>query len=355
MTEDHSTICARIQGLLTKKGFSASAIDFREFPDELIVVVNVPQEDHSAVLQITTEIDELIPGNGFSVVRAAQASSPDTLTSVKSVADERVTRLIELLNERSRTSEQQPSLSYIRDAAENLRVALTKRHHLILGRRGVGKTALLLEAKAQIETSGGLVVWINMQSLRELGALKAFLNIVQRVCELPKMIHKHRSEPPRSVALAAELDERVGNLLAQRLLKRRDCAQVVADAQRMINIFCAERAADLYIFVDDVHYVEMQSQPVFLDLLHGITRDTSAWLNIAGIKNQCRVFTDNPPVGLQIGHDAALISLDVTQEEPKKALAFLTSVLRAYLATAGIANRSGVLTNSALAIPAVAK
>ncbi len=89
-------------------------------------------------------------------------------------------------------------------------------------------------------------------------------------------------------------------------------------------------------------------QPVFLDLLHGITRDTAAWLKVAGIKNQCRVFTDNPPTGLQIGHDAALIALDVTLEEPKKARDFLGSVLQTYLTAAGIANRSGVFTDPAL-------
>lgn len=348
MSDSQPAIRASIGALFAKKGLRFISIDFREFPDELIVVINVPIEDQTAALGITAEIDGLIPTKGFSVIRASHVADTEALVSVKSVSDERVTRLIELLNERSRTSEQQPSLSYIRDAAENLRVAVTKRHHLVLGRRGVGKTALLLEAKAQIENSGGIVVWVNMQSLRELGALKAFLNIVQRICELPKTLHKYRANAPQSVRLASDIDGKVRALLSQRLLRRRDCAQVVADSQRMIHLLCTERAADIYIFVDDVHYIEMQSQPVLLDLLHGITRDTSAWLKVAGIKNQCRVFTDNPPVGLQIGHDAALISLDITLEEPKKALNFLAHVLQAYLTTAGIANRSGVLTNSAL-------
>lgn len=345
---DHSAVRASIAGLFAKKGLHAASIDFREFPDELIVVIGVAQIDQAEALKITAEIDELIPANGFSVIRVAQPAISDSPTSVLSLSDERVTRLIELLNERSRTSEQQPSLAYIRDAAENLRVAITKRHHVIFGRRGVGKTALLLEAKSQIESTGGTVVWVNIQSLRELGSLKAFLNVVQRICELPKTLHKYRPEAPKSVALANDLDAKVKGLLAQRLLRRRDCAQVIADAQRMINLICAERATDLYIFIDDVHYLEMQSQPVFLDLLHGITRDAAAWLKVAGIKNQCRVFSDNPPVGLQIGHDAALISLDITLEEPKKALHFLASVLQAYLSSAGIGNRSGVVANPSL-------
>jgi AAA ATPase domain len=337
-----------IDELLSQKGIRHPDIAFREYPDELIVVISVGPDEQPQALTLTSEIDAIIPGNGFSVIRTSQTLGADQLTSVSSVSDEKVTRLIELLNERSRTSEQQPSLSYIPDAASNLRIALTRRHHLIFGRRGVGKTALLLEAKTQIERTGAMAVWVNMQSLRELGSIKAFLNIVQRVCELPRMVHRGRADMPQSVLIAANLDSSVRELLARARLSKRDCAPLVAEARRMIDLLCSERASDLYIFVDDVHYLEMKTQPVFLDLLHSVTRDTAAWLKVAGIRNQCRVFTDNPPVGLQIGHDAALIQLDITLEEPKKARDFLSNVLQTYLRAAGVANRSGVLTNAAL-------
>ena len=88
--------------------------------------------------------------------------------------------------------------------------------------------------------------------------------------------------------------------------------------------------------------------PVFFDLLHGATRDTTAWIKAAGIENQSRVFRPDPPVGMQIGHDALKISLDVTLEEPKKARDFLEDVLGTFLQELGIPNRSGFLTGHAL-------
>ena len=110
-------------------------------------------------------------------------------------------------------------------------------------------------------------------------------------------------------------------------------AQLIPDGQRLVALLCAELAGDLFIFIDDLHYLEMKDQPRFLDLLHGITRDTSAWLKVAGIRNQCRTFTDHPPLGLQSGHDAAEITLDVTHEElQRKPAASLAASFKPILA-----------------------
>jgi hypothetical protein len=101
-------------------------------------------------------------------------------------------------------------------------------------------------------------------------------------------------------------------------------------------MLCAETGADFFLFLDDFHYLEMVEQPAFLDMLHGITRDTSAWIKLAAIRNQCRLFDTDTILGMQIGHDVAPISLDITLEEPKKARSFLGGILQTYLKSAGI-------------------
>jgi hypothetical protein len=72
------------------------------------------------------------------------------------------------------------------------------------------------------------------------------------------------------------------------------------------------------------------------------------WIKAAGIKHQSRWFTDNPPTGLQTGHDAAIINLDVTLEQPAKAKEFLTNILRSYTDEAKIGNIYGVISRSAM-------
>jgi hypothetical protein len=339
---------ATIERLFADRGFRPVSMSLRAFPGETIVVVELQPDSVPDAIKVSSEIERELPPSFLLVIRKAAISAFEKRGSVTSVNDNRVSNLIELLNERSRTSEHQPSLHYIKDAAENLRIALTRRHHIIFGRRGVGKTALLLEAKRQIERNGALDLWINVQVLRGLDAAHAFLTVVQRLCEKATIIHRARTSAPASAGNATAINRSVSLLLAKSVVPRQQLASIVPRMQQLIGLLCAERGNDLFVFVDDLHYLDMKQQPLFLDLLHGITRDNPAWLKVAGIRNQCRVFTENPPTGLQSGHDAAEIQLDVTLEEPRKARDFLSSLIQTYLNAAGISNRVGFLPNSAI-------
>ena len=74
----------------------------------------------------------------------------------------------------------------------------------------------------------------------------------------------------------------------------------------------------------------------------------NAWLKVAGIRHLMRWFIADPPTGLQTGHDADHINLDITLENPASAKVFLESMLRSYAAHVGIQALSGVLSNEAL-------
>ncbi len=348
MSSQTLDIAEQVRQLFLAQGVTPVATLARAFPDETVVIVEVAFDEVDNAISLASSLEDQLPPKNLIVVRRASHSDAGAKSSISTVKDAKVSRLIELLNERSRTSEQQPSLQYIKDAAENLRVAITKRHHVVFGRRGVGKTALLLEAKRQIEASGGMVVWVNVQTLRGLSAAAAFLTIVRRIAEIPSTIHQGRKTAPPSVAAAHRLSIWAQQLLERDVVSASQVAPLVPEAQRLITLMCAERGTDLYIFLDDLHYLAMRAQPAFLDFVHGITRDTAAWIKIAGIRNQCRVFETEHAVGMQLGHDAALILLDITLEDPKKARAFLSDVLQTYLSAAGISNRSGVLSGGAL-------
>jgi hypothetical protein len=83
-------------------------------------------------------------------------------------------------------------------------------------------------------------------------------------------------------------------------------------------------------------------------LLHALTRDNRVWIKAAGIRNQCKWYSDNPPTGLQSGHDAQIISLDVTLEEPEKAREFLWEIFRTYAEEAMVKNISRFLGHKAV-------
>ena len=125
-----------------------------------------------------------------------------------------------------------------------------------------------------------------------------------------------------SVTIALGLISSVNLLLSRSGSLPTNRVASIVPRNELLSSSCSERATDLFIFVDDLHYLETKEQPIFLDLLHGITRDNPVWLKIAGIRNQCRSFTEHPPTGLQRDHDAAEISLDITLRNQERRAIF---------------------------------
>jgi hypothetical protein len=318
----------RIEQAFSETGIPVISVETRHFPGESIVIVEVSARYDEAV-RLAGELDLDIPNGFVTVRRGLEKPSASQQGSVSNIDDERVSRLIGLINARSRTSEAQPSLRYIEGAAQRLTTAMAPRHHLIFGRRGVGKTALMLEAKRRLETEGAATFWTNVHPLRGLGFQKAFLTIAHALCDLPALQFVGRVPVPQSITRASKVQERIQALLDATTTP--DVAVLLPQIQQMLALFLAEIQVPLYIFADDVHYLPMSDVPRFLDFLHAISRDNSVWLKIAGVKHQMRWFSNEQQVGLQTGHDADPIDLDVTLEEPPRARQFLEDVLQGYV------------------------
>ncbi len=337
---------------LVRNAFSSAHIPLvnsgiRRFPGETIVVVEVSPSHFSDALTVASDLDSRIPDGFVTVRKAAQETTKGVGERAQSLLDPRVNTLIELLNARSRTSEQQPSLRYIPDAAQNLNVAASRRHHLIFGRRGVGKTALMLEAKKLLESRGVLTFWTNIQTMRSLSAQEAFLTTASRLCDVPQSAHLGRSKSPLSIQRAMASKTRIASLLNSNRIDTRQVGLLLPELHQVLQLLGQETQEDLYLFLDDFHYLAMDQQPKFLDMLHSVTRDSPVWIKAAGIRHQSRWFTDNPPTGLQTGHDAAIINLDITLEQPAKAKQFLCDILGSYAEVAKLPNVFGTISREA--------
>ncbi|WP_227243529.1 ATP-binding protein [Paraburkholderia caribensis] len=330
-----------------KVGISPISIQIRTFPGEIIAIVEVDR-DYQRALAVAQELDSKIE-NGFVTVRQTKSGNgKKSHRAVTGVHDEKVGDLLGLLSTRSRTSESQPSLRYIQDVEERLSVAITPRHHLIFGRRGVGKTSLLLEARRLLENQGAYVLWVNVQSLRSLGVGHAFLTVALKLCDLllssQEAIRSSQTGLDALRALRANIEQR----FAANGSTLQDVAILVPLLQQECSRFTLQAQRTIYLFVDDIHYLPSSEVPYFLDLLHGVTRDNLVWLKVAGIQHQTRWFIPVPPTGLQTGHDAAIINLDVTLEHPERAKEFLESVLRGYVEECSALPLGNVLSASAL-------
>lgn len=334
-------------GKFRSAGIEPVAVEIRTFPGETIAIVDI-DKDFELALKVASSVD-LSADNGFVTVRRTPSKTlAFSSRKAASVHDDRIPELIGFLNARSRTSESQPSLRYVQDVEERIDLATSSRHHLVFGRRGVGKTSLLLESKRLLESRGAFTLWVNVHSLRHLQHGAAFGIIGSRLCDLAIGAFQGGVASLRGSRLLeacrADLDEYVVTNASD----ARVISTLVPRLQQALSRFCIETNRPIFIFLDDVHYLQPKEVPWLLDMLLGITRDNPVWLKIAGIQHQTRWFIPDPPTGLQTGHDAALISLDVTLEQPERAKDFLLDVLRGYVEESGVLPISGFLSTPAI-------
>lgn len=319
----------------------------RRFPNENIVIVEVREQHFMSAVEFANSLD-LSAQNAFVTVRRVAVTAKKDESKLASLADSRITKFIELIDARSRTSGTQGSLHYVQDVASNLNLCLSPRHNLIFGRRGVGKTALMLEAKRIAEERGNLTFWINIQTIGSLSASAALVTTASRLMDIVRVAHSGRLVPPKSVVEGAELQRQLAQALGTRDITVSNASYFLPRIQNVLTLLSHETQSHLYLFLDDIHYLTMSEQPRFLDMIHAVTRDSNVWIKAAGIKHQTRWFNDNPPVGLQTGHDAKLIELDITLEDPGKAKNFLYEIGKAYADEVGINSTNSFLPQSTI-------
>jgi hypothetical protein len=350
---EFSTQAARhfIMDRFAANAIPVSNIDIRAYPDELIFIVYVQQADFGRAAELGNELDGNLQSRGvkgFVTVRPIKDESVTVTGTMKlGVHDERATTLVRLLRARSRVSEVQPSVGYVPDAAATIQVVTTPRHHLIFGRRGAGKTALMAEAKRRLEDQGALTVWVNVQTHRRDSPRTIFLWTLNQLCILISVYYSDQGAPAVR-GMAAELSERINTLMVDSEPAADQVDRLIPLMQQLLRRFGESSGKPIYVFLDDFYYMRREDQPAVLDMIHGCVRDTDVWLKIASIRHLTRWFQASPPMGLQTTHDADHIDLDVTLQDPSKAKAFLEKVLQQYAANASIGSLTTVFSAGAL-------
>lgn len=340
--------------LFVAEGIVPIRLETKNYPDETNIVVHVVESDFVRAIEAAGTLEDLLNSSPlarstFLVVRkTTETLQGDASAKVIGIQDPRVDELVRLISARSRVSSIEASLVYVPDARASLSTITASRHHLVFGRRGAGKSALLMEARRQVEIEKNLVSWTNIQTLRSESPQRIFLFILEDI--LATAIAGRRAVSPRSTLAITltEIHEQVRVLTNRDSTEIDEALRLVPRAQRAISQFLAVEGVRIFAFIDDFYYVSRDSQPMILDMVHGITRDTNVWLKIASIRHLTNWWQASPPTGLQSGQDADLVDLDVTLQDPEKASGFLEGILAEYGRRVGISTLSKVFSRSAL-------
>jgi hypothetical protein len=352
-----STPAGTVEHLLVDAGIHVISVEERRFPGELFVVVAVPPDEVHRASEEVYRVNLPPTEEGESVlvsVRGAAVEEQEavTKTAVAGVGDARVDAMVQLITSHSRSSLSTPSLEYIQGGQANLAQLVSARHCFVFGRRGAGKTALLVEGQRHMREQGAVTVWLNTQLYRGygVGALVVAFGRVVIEALTTELIAPTAAQPastaPRS--LLKRLEE-TANRLQEFSEDAIDVpAWLPAEMNARLREFTTATGRPVFAFIDDFYLYPRPNQPFVLDGMHACTRDTETWLKVASIKHLTRQWDSGSQSGLEAPHDAETIELDLTLQDPKAATSFLVRVLESYAARAGVTSLQSVFHRRAL-------
>lgn len=319
----------------------------RHYPNESIYIVEVDPQDLDRARDVAEALEDSLPDVLITVRKGVPLEK--AIGPVKSLSDARVTELVSTLNEYVRAGEDFREFHYIEDASGKVAQAVSQRHHIIFGRRGVGKTALLLEVRRRLSNDLTPVFWKNLKPYSRLDDVGAFLTLSM------DMVHEAMSTlqgAGRRTSLFSDFEEIVSEiktvLAGEKRIQNQFSDSVAPRLNQLFRRFTESLGRPFFLMLDDAHTVRRNVLPLLLDRILMICTDNNLWMKVAGIHHQIRYYMEESKCGLEVPHDAQVIDLDITLEDPERATSFLASILSHNMKQVGISSLSSVFHTNAI-------
>lgn len=350
-TLDHVEL---LTSTLAAAGISVKEVQERTFPGERWLITYVPEESVVVAQSLAGSLEQTLnekDGDSHSfvvVVRpAVVAAAPvDPPKRRGRLAERDVDQLVQLMEARSRTSDALPSLHYVEDPRTSLAAVGASRHQIVYGRRGVGKTALLLEAKRVAEREGHVTLWLNAHVFRHHTVESAAAVLARMI--LSAVAEQGGSSGGNAFARLRAIRDELGGAITSDMEVKGSVSRLLPEINEVLRAVLRSGLVRLFVYIDDFYLLPMDAQPAFLDFVAGMLRDCDGWIKVASIERLTRPYEPSARIGLEIPHDATKIDLDMTLEEPQSTQRFLEAVLVNYTTTAGIKSPSSIAKSEAL-------
>jgi hypothetical protein len=210
----------------------------------------------------------------------------------------------------------------------------SKSHHLVCGRRGTGKSSLLLYGFGKLIERQQLCLWVSMQRFEGRTDWGCAVEVLKLIAE--ELLNGAQSLPSQ---LLRALDSEVANEEDVRKLVPR-IHEIVA--QR------ANSSRSFYIFLDDYHTVGHEFQSRLASILYGCCRDNHAFLKFSGVETFTHLWNAQRSQGLQEGQDIQKLSLDYNLENVDNAREHIEEILDRQADYCGINHISRICSPTAL-------
>jgi hypothetical protein len=276
-------------------------------------------------------------------------------------------------------------------------VLQSKRHHLLTGRRGTGKSTLLTVVRHSLRKEGAPVAVIDMEKFKGRPFPDVLIEILIRLLDEVRPTIR-RSSPLRDLRLQRQFNRSRKQLvqllndpqaMTKAITRSRKSSRgraigvrggvkapatladlsggASADASRsssdeqtaraqyeelkierlqqlasrlsdeLVQLVAGSAKDQAVIFIDDFYYVHLSDQPDVLDYLKQVVKSTGIWLKIGGVGARMRPYREgDPPIGMQPDQDMNTLSLDVTLNDFGTAKRFLEEMVDGVLKPVGL-------------------
>lgn len=215
--------------------------------------------------------------------------------------------------------------------------------HIVRGRRGVGKSTLIRRAIELLSGTKALVAVLDMQSYSLLTGDDLIQEVMYDVCTSLSQSGREIEQKYNIKLCADELDVIAEDIISGRV----SLAKAPVVIKRVLSKITQATNDHAFLFLDDLHLIDLDSQPLLLHYLHAALKGASGWIKVAGLSSLLNVYSPSTRQGLQVPGDAQFISLDLTLENPEAAEVHLRTILSGFLDAVGYKLSGAVLPESA--------
>lgn len=202
-------------------------------------------------------------------------------------------------------------------------------NHLVFGRRGAGKSSLLVYALRLFERQGRPSAWVDMQTFEHRGDTGVVVDVL---LEILRQLDDVNQSGIASTALIARL-KALRQLPSDPPID--EIRKLAPDIKQLLAPV-TQRYGRFAIFLDDLHVIAESLQPVLLGILYSFARGNKVDLKASSLEHFTRHWDPGLRLGLEVPGDAQTIPLDYNLTNPGNALRHIKSILDAYARFSGL-------------------
>jgi hypothetical protein len=319
----------------SRSGLEHISYEVKERPDGYALVIGLAQPSER-FFKILEEIRAAKPLSSVSVATITRKTPSDRLQSPEARYLLRV--LSESLNI-SRLSFKDDFFARYTKSVSNAEAQITAAaNHIVLGRRGAGKSSLLLYALRTREKNRQPSAWVDMQVFGKRHDIKV---VVDLLIEILNQLNGALSARPQYSSLLNALQ----NLRTSAEFDDNKIRLLLPEARRLFGSI-QEAGNDLFVFLDDFHVLNTELQPQLLGFIYSITRGNGVFLKLSSIETLTNTWDMTSRTGLQVPHDAQTINLDYNLTMPDRASAHIEGILDAHARYCGLPSVRFLCTSS---------